>query len=133
MLQLRLSLPCPLNRMYRAVPVFGVKRGVRFIKYSMQVLSQRARQRRDLLVAEVWKQCGGRPVPMRGRVQVSYTVTPRDKRTPDVDAYEKHLLDTLAHASVYVNDKQVVQVSKERMETPERPGRVDVTVWELNE
>ena len=126
MIHLRnLPLPCPLNRLYRAMPM--TKGGRHF---SVQVLSKQARQKRDLVVAAIHEQLGGRPAPMCGMVQVSYTITPRNKRTPDVDAYEKHLLDCLQKAGVFPNDKQVVQISKERLE-PKFPGHLDVQVWEV--
>lgn len=127
MIHLRnLPLPCPINALYRAVPI-RLKNGRMIQK---QVTSQRARVRRIELVAEIWKQLGGPPQPMKGDVQVTYTITPRDRRTADVDAYEKHLLDCLQHAGVYENDKQVVQVSKERLE-PQHPGSLDVQIWEI--
>ena len=126
MIRLTLSLPCPANRLYRAI-AFKTKAGGRFSK---QILSKVARQKRDLLIAEVWEQLGGRPEPITGPVQVSYTVVPRDKRTPDVDAYEKHLLDCLTKAGVWNDDKQVIQVSKERIE-PKHPGFLIVEIWEV--
>ncbi|MBA3591752.1 RusA family crossover junction endodeoxyribonuclease [Methylibium sp.] len=122
-----LPLPCPVNQMYRALPI-----RVRGRTIARQVLSKRARVRRDLVVAAIWQQLGGRPVAMTGMVQATYTITPRDRRTPDVDAYEKHLLDCMAHAGVYLNDKQVAHVSKERLQ-PSFPGHVDVQVWQVGE
>jgi len=126
MIVLRLSLPCPMNRMFFSLPLrSGAKR------FAKKVLTTEYRKKRQQLVDEVWQQTKGKPVAMTGDVQVTYTITPRDKRTADVDAYEKALLDGLQMAGVYLNDKQVVQVSKERMPVAEHPGRIDVTVEEL--
>lgn len=124
----KLPLPCPINSMHGVMPIRVKGRYVH-----MKVLSKRARDRRKMIVAAIWEVLGGKPVALTGDVQVSYTITPRDRRTPDVDAYEKHLLDCLQHAGVIANDKQVVQVSKERMPTPQSPGHLDVQVWEVGE
>ena len=121
-----LPLPCTINSMYRAIPIRLGKRVV-----LKQVLSKRARERRKLLVATILDRLGGTPVALRGPVQVTYTITPRDRRVADVDAYEKHLLDCLQHAGVIENDRQVVQVSKERLPTPQSPGHIDVQIWEI--
>ena len=127
MIHLRsLPLPCTINAMYGVMPI-----PVRGRIIYKKVLTKRARQRRDLLVAAIRQQLGGLPEPITGNVQITYTVTPRDRRTPDVDAYEKHLLDCLAHAGVYADDKQVVQISKERLPTPQSPGHIDVQIWEV--
>lgn len=128
MIHLRLlPLPCPLNALYMPIPIRVGGRVVQKL-----VNSKRARDRKKLLVAAIQQQLGGKPEPMTKGVQVTYTVTPRDRRTPDVDAYEKHLLDCLQAAGVYANDKQVMQVSKERLE-PQFPGHIDVQVWEVSD
>lgn len=130
MIDLRdLPLPCPINAMYGVMPI-RLKKSARTVP--MKVLTKRARDRRKLMVAAIHEKLGGRPTPMRGYVQVSYTITPRDGRTPDVDAYEKHLLDCLAHAGVFFNDRQVLQVSKERLEK-KFPGHIDVQISEIRQ
>lgn len=136
MIVLDLPLPCPLNRLYRAM-TYTDRNGRPVMKHgrvlAKQILSKRARDLRELVIAAIWKQLGGRPQPLNGDVQMAYTVTPRDRRTPDCDAYEKHLLDCLQHAGVIVNDKQVVQVSKERLPTAKRPGGIHVEIWEISD
>ncbi len=127
MIRLVLPLPCPINRLWRAVP-FLAKNGGR---YSRNALSREARTRRDEIVAEVWRQCGGRPQPITSKVQVQYLIVPATHRTPDVDAYEKHLLDCLTHAGVWRDDGQVVGVSKERAAKAAWPGRIEVEIWEV--
>lgn len=127
MIHLRLPLPCTVNSMYRAFPM-NVGGRVIF----KQILSKRAREKRKLLVAAIHQQLGGLPVAMTGSVQVTYTVTPRDRRIPDADSHAKHLLDCLQAAGVFLNDRQVVQISTERLE-PKFPGHVDVQVWEVPE
>ena len=125
-IKLRLSLPCPVNRMHFALPMSSGKK-----RFTKKVLSKEYREKRQHLVHEVWQQTGGKPQPMTGSVAVHYTITPRDRRTADVDAYEKTLLDGLQMAGVYLNDNQVVHVTKERLPNPEHPGHIDVTIEEL--
>ncbi len=128
MIRLALSLPCPINR--RFVPILVMKGGR---KIAIQSLSKEYRQKQQTLVDEVWRQLGGKPQPMTRAVQISYTMTPRSKITADCDAYEKALLDGLQKAGVYLDDKQVVQVSKERLPLAVFPGSLAVTITELPE
>ena len=131
MISLRLSLPCPVNR--RFIPITYTKRlksGKKFTG-AIQALSKEYRDKQQRLVAEVWKQLGGRPVAITGNVQVFMTMTPRDKRTADVDAYSKAILDGLAKANVFLDDKQVVRHDCERMPNPQHPGFIDVTIQEV--
>lgn len=115
-----------------AIPMKGkAKPGKKPGMFQKIVPSPRARERKKLIVAEIHRILGRGFTPMTGDVQIAYTITPRDRRTPDVDAYEKHLLDCLMAAGVYVDDKQVVQVSKERMPTAKHPGGVHVEIWEV--
>lgn len=133
---IRLSLPlcCPLNSLYRALP-FTVKgkNGGKDRHMARPVLSKRARIKRDELIAAIWKQLGGRPEAILGPISLQVMVYPRDRRTPDADAYAKHLMDILAKAGVYVNDKQVERVSFERAPQPEFPGRMVVEIWAVGE
>jgi Holliday junction resolvase RusA-like endonuclease len=134
MIKLELPLCCPLNSLYRALP-FTVKgrNGSKDRTLAHQVLSKRARIKRDELVACIWKQLGGRPEAILGPISLQVMVYPRDKRTPDADAYAKHLMDILAKAGVYQNDKQVERVAFERSPQPEFPGRMVVEVWAVGE
>lgn len=118
-----LPLPCPVNAMWRSV-----KNG----RYSRTVLSKRARERRDLIVEEIHRRLGGPPQPMAGSVAVQMAVVPRDSRLPDVDAHIKHLLDCLAYAGVYEDDRQVSAVYVERL-PPRHPGTVTVEVWPVED
>lgn len=127
MIHLSLPLCCPLNSLYRALPF---KKNGRTM--ARPVLSKRARIKRDELIAAIWKQLGGKPDSILGPVALQVMVYPRDKRTPDADAYAKHLMDILAKAGVYVNDKQVERMTFERHPVPEFPGRMTVEVWGLD-
>ncbi len=133
MIRLELPLCCPLNSLYRALP-FTVKgkNGGKSRTLAHQVLSKRARIKRDELIYLICKHLGGRPEAMKGPVALQVMVYPRDRRTPDADAYAKHLMDILAKANVYANDKQVERMTFERHPVPEFPGRMVVEVWELD-
>jgi Holliday junction resolvase RusA-like endonuclease len=125
-LTLRLSLPCPLNSLYRAMHIKGRK-------HPQSVLSKRARIRRDLIVGQILKQTQGMGRPIfTGPVSIAdLTIVPRDRRTPDIDAFDKQLFDCLARAGVIGNDKQIVhRGSTERM-PPAFPGHVSITITEL--
>jgi Holliday junction resolvase RusA-like endonuclease len=117
MIDLTLSLPVTLNRKFMAA-------GRRIVN------SPDSRKREAQLVGEIYDQLGGRPEPLEGPVACSYTITPRSKRIPDIDAYEKQLLDVLEKAGVVTNDKNVVMVSKERL-PPRHPGGIHLTLWEI--
>jgi len=117
-LKLTLSLPCPQNRRQRP----GFAGGKPFM-----YLSKECREKRKRLVAEVWKQLGGKPEPLAS-AQITYTIYPATKKDPDIDAYEKELLDGLAQAGVIVNDRKFLQISKEKL-GPEYPGRLEVEIW----
>lgn len=131
MIRLRLSLPCPANRRLFPVPFKKKLSNGRTIDLAVQATSKEYRQKQERLVAEVWKALGGRPQAILGHVQVFLTITPRDKRTADVDAYWKALLDGLVKANVIKDDKQVVHHGGERLPNPQHPGWLDVTVEEL--
>jgi Holliday junction resolvase RusA-like endonuclease len=130
-IKLRLSLPCPINR--RFIPITFTKKGKSGKKFTgaIQALSREYRQKQVQMVAEIWKQIGGRPQPTTGNVQVFAVMTPRDRRTADVDAYFKALLDGLVKANILTDDKQVVHTACERLPNPVHPGWLDVTVEQL--
>jgi Holliday junction resolvase RusA-like endonuclease len=123
-LKLTLSLPCPQNRRQRP----GFAGGKPFM-----YLSKECREKRKRLVAEVWKQLGGKPEAMTGPCQINCTMWAATKKTPDLDAFLKELYDGLAVAGVVLNDKQFVHGTNERMPEPAYPGRMEVEIWEICE
>lgn len=124
MITLTLPLPCPLNALYRAMPV---KKGNH--RFSMMVKSKRGREREVLLVSEIRKQLGGSG-PGWTAAQASITVYPRDRRTPDGDAYLKQLFDCLEKSGVVQNDKAIVDYQLARME-PRFPGSIELSIWSV--
>lgn len=123
----RLPLACPMNRLYRAIPI-RLANGRTVTK---SVLSSRARVCKQALVSEMLRQMGGRPPRIDRECTVTISVTPSNKRTPDADAYLKQTCDALQAAGVVLNDKLIVQITTERMPTSERPGWMSLTVSEL--
>jgi Holliday junction resolvase RusA-like endonuclease len=122
----KVPLPCPANRLHG---VMNIRKGGRFIP--MKVLSKEARIKRDLVVADLLRQMGGTPPRLSRPVTISFSVTPRDKRTPDWDAYTTQLCDCLQKAGVVVDDKLIAMGSGERMPNSCRPGWIDITITEL--
>ncbi len=124
----KLPLPCPANRLHG---VMVVRKGKRMIP--MKVLTKEARIKRDLLVVEILRQMKGTRPLLDKPVTVSFSVTPRDRRTPDWDAYTKQLCDCLEHAGVVVNDKLICMGTGERLPTAQHPGWIDLTLQEIPE
>lgn len=116
-------LPCPSNRLYRAFMGKGMK-------FPRQILSAEARKKRTAVCVFMRARCGG-AIQLTCAMSLHYIITPRDRRTPDIDAYEKSLLDCLQHSGVIVNDKQIVQITKEIMPIPHVPGWIDLTLVEV--
>lgn len=121
----RLPLPCPVNRLHMPV---------RMGNRARLVVSPEATKRRHRFVAEVWRQLGGRPTPMKGGVMVSgHFYYAKASHIPDADAYTKHLLDCLVHAGLIEDDRQVpVSPPIERM-GHEFPGHITIEIWPIQD
>ena len=117
---LKVSLPFPpsVNQAWRAIPRGGK---------AVNILSQRGRAFR----AEVKRQLGFRPAPLRGPLAVFVDLFPPDRRRRDVDNYAKALLDALTHAGIYEDDSQIEHLTLNRCPRIEG-GRVDVYIWRVN-
>lgn len=134
MIRLTLPLCCPLNSLYRALPMrIKGKGGGKDRTIAHSVLSRRARIKRDEIVAAIHKQLHGRPEALRGSVSVQVMVYPRNAQSADADAYLKQLLDCLQRANVVSDDKQVVRIACERAPQPQSPGRMELEIWEIPE
>ena len=118
----RIPTPCPSNRLYRAF----LGKGMRFPR---TILSAEARKKRAAVCAHIIATLKVRPM-LACPLSLHYTITPRDRRLPDVDAFEKALLDCLQHAGVVANDRCVVHVTKERL-APCSPGWLDISLTEV--
>lgn len=118
-----LPLPCPANRLYRAFMGPGMK-------WPRQILSSEARKKRAAVCAAIVAQLRGRPM-LTEPMSLHYTITARDRRMPDVDAFEKSILDCLQHAGVVANDRVICHVTKELMPAPQMPGWIDLTLTEV--
>lgn len=82
---------------------------------------------------EVWWRSGRRPgvhfdhgLP----VAVEIILCPPDKRLHDIDNYSKAILDAMAHAKLYDDDKQIKRLLIEYGNV-EKGGRVMVTAEEM--
>jgi Holliday junction resolvase RusA-like endonuclease len=102
---LRIGLPPRLNERYGANRATG---GL--------YVTRKARTMESGLLDDVRAIVGRPETPiLRGALTVTYRITPRDRRLPDIDAFEKSLLDIMTAARVWWDDKQVAMVSKERL------------------
>ncbi len=131
MIKFRISLPCPINRRFTPITFTKKHASGKSFTSARQALSSEYRKKQERMIYEIWKQIGGRPQPTTGNVQVFAVMTPRDKRTADVDAYFKALLDGLVKANILTDDKQVAHTACERLPNPVHPGWLDVTVEQL--
>lgn len=114
--KIRLALPVMNNKYYRHA-VAGGKH-----KHAVTYLSAEAKAY-HALVLEEWAKVG---VSFRGRLAIRVGVVWSDNRwIGDVDGVWKCLLDSLALAGAYKNDKQIKLEIGEEIGV-ERPGWVDV-------
>lgn len=67
---------------------------------------------------------------LSGRLTVDVELYPTDKRARDIDNCLKSLLDALAHAGVYLDDKQIDRLVVTRKEQV-KGGMCRVTIGEL--
>lgn len=124
-----LPLPCPLNALYRAIPVRVGKFG-RAIAHKM-VTSKRGRLCKEELVAAIRRQLSGNGPGLNRPCQLTYSIVAPDRRPRDVDCYEKQLLDCLQLSGVVADDVHIKQISKEMMPYTKRPGWIDLQLIEL--
>lgn len=128
----RLPLPCPLNALYMSIPI-RVRAGSGSRIVQKLVATTRARKCKLAVIAAIRAQLGGDGPRIDRPCTLSYTVTIPDRRKRDLDCYEKQLLDCLQAAGVVADDARIVQISKEMMPEPKRPGWIDLEVSALPE
>lgn len=125
----RLPLPISKNALRRSM-LLTFRRGGKTIHVPKTYRPKKVKLRTDLIVAEIWRQLGGRlhaPI-FTGPCSISWTLTPRDRRSIDRQNYFEHLADCLQEAKVVENDRLLVHEVSELMPVTEAPGWVDVTV-----
>lgn len=124
-LRLSVSLPCPMNQLYRAFMGPGMR-------FPRTIMSAKGRKLRQKVVTEMLLQMQGRTKPVITKpCMLDYFVTFPDKRARDLDCYEKSLLDSLQAAGAVANDKLFVQITKQSHPVPSRPGGIAMTLREL--
>lgn len=93
------------------------------------LLSRKGRQYRKDVASAVAEQHQGQP--LAGRLAVSVTLLPPDRRKRDIDNHGgKALLDALTHAGVWVDDEQIDRLTIVRGER-ERGGLALVEITEV--
>lgn len=68
--------------------------------------------------------------PLTGRLGIEIKAAPPDQRRRDLDNILKALLDSITHAGVIEDDSQFDAIAIARM-APQKPGRVDITIYHL--
>lgn len=118
---LRLPWPPTVNLYWRSIVIKG----------SVRVLiSQAGRQYREDVLAAVLDQIV--PCAIGGRLAVSIECIMPDRQKRDLDNLTKGVLDSLAHALVFVDDSQIDELIVRRLHV-EPPGCVDVTIQQRSE
>ena len=96
-------------------------------------ISQKGRIWRDLAIGQIWDQTGGRrPVPLVGRVSLTFEIwMPDDRRRRDLDNYTgKHVIDMLTKSGVWEDDSQVWEIHQYRRGKRGR-GEIRIEIKEI--
>lgn len=125
-LNLTVPLPCPLNQLYRSF----IGKGMR---HPRQILSAKARLKANEVIGAILKQTKGMAKPVFfGHVSVSdMAIVWPDKRSRDIDCYDKQLFDCLVKAGVLLDDKQIKNYGGREILAPQRPGWIKLTITEI--
>lgn len=113
---MKLTLPFPpsVNGYWRATST-GMK------------ISASGRSFRINAFAAVMEQLKRAPQPITVNVEVNVLLFPPDKRHRDLDNYQKALFDSLTHAGVWVDDRQIKRFTVEWGEQTKK-GKAEVTI-----
>lgn len=117
---MKLTLPFPpsVNGYWRATNT-GMK------------ISASGRSFRSNAIAAILTQLKRRPQPITVDVEVTVLLYPPDKRNRDLDNYQKALFDSLTHAGVWVDDRQIKRFTVEWGEQVKQ-GKAEVTISPFN-
>ena len=118
---MKLTLPFPpsVNTYWR-----NTRKGV--------LISASGRSFRSNAIGAVYEQLKRRPQPITVNVAVTVMLYPPDKRARDLDNYLKAVFDSLTHAGVWRDDKQIKRIEVEWGEVTKR-GRLDITIRGLED
>ena len=115
---MKLTLPFPpsVNTYWR-----NTSRGV--------LISASGRSFRSNAIGAVYEQLKRRPLQITVNVAVSVILYPPDKRDRDLDNYLKAAFDSLTHAGVWLDDKQIKRVFVEWGPVTKK-GKAEITITE---
>lgn len=114
MIVMQLPWPPSVNKMWRNVK-------------GRAILSRAGREYRQFVESQAWEQ-DRRAWPLKGRLRVSVTAFPPDRRKRDLDNILKSLLDALGHIGAYGDDSQIDRLLVQRAELG---GFVQVEIEEI--
>lgn len=120
MITISLPFPPSVNGYWRA-PTKGKLAG-------RHLISAKGREYRHQALRAVQRQWRDDALP--GRLSVSLTLYPPDRRKRDIDNYAKALLDALTHAGMWVDDEQIDELTIIRGDKV-RDGQCVVRITEL--
>lgn len=123
---IRLQLGLPVSKNARHMPI---KCG----KWFKEVRTRKARKAEEAMVADMWRQIGGRPSQpcFTGPVSVNVFLTFPDRRARDGANFTESLFDCLQAAGIVKNDALIVHHVVEVSPEVKRPGGCTVSVEEL--
>ena len=115
---MKLTLPFPpsVNTYWR-----NTRKGV--------LISASGRSFRSNAIGAVYEQLKRRPQPITVGVEVSVILYPPTRQSRDLDNYLKALFDSMTHAGIWLDDKQVKRFTVEWGEVV-KGGRSEVTITE---
>ena len=118
---MKLTLPFPpsVNTYWR-----NTRQGV--------LISASGRSFRSNALAAIMQQLRRAPKPITVNVAVSVILYPPDKRPRDLDNYLKAAFDSLTHAGVWVDDKQIKRFAVEWGPLT-KGGKAEITISEFSE
>jgi len=99
-MNLELPFPPSVNSYYRSI-----RRG----NICQSILSAKGREYSHSVLEQI-----GEQKPIQGRLSVSVTLFPPDKRKRDLDNYMKSLLDALTKIKVWEDDSQIDRLTIQR-------------------
>lgn len=115
---MKLTLPFPpsVNTYWR-----NTRKGV--------LISASGRSFRSNAIASIYEQLKRRPKPITVNVAVAVMLYPPTKHIRDLDNYLKALFDSLTHAGVWKDDRQIKQLLVEWGPTT-KGGKAELTISE---
>jgi len=86
---------------------------------------------RSNALAAIWSQHNGKPKTIAEPVALNLDFYPPDNLVRDIDNFCKGVLDSLTHAGVLADDRQVKELASRMNKPAGKPGRLVVEIFEF--